>query len=41
MQNNYFVFIKLRVGEYVEYIWECEVFGTKQGEMFGSSGKMS
>ena len=25
MQNNYFVFIKLRVGEYVEYIWECEV----------------
>ena len=33
MQNNYFVFIKLRVGEYVENIWECEVFGTKQGEM--------
>ena len=26
MQNNYFVFIKLRVGEYVENIWECEVF---------------
>ena len=25
MQNNYFDFIKLRVGEYVEYIWECEV----------------
>ena len=22
MQNNYFVFIKLRVGEYVEYIWD-------------------
>ena len=25
MQNNYCDFIKLRVGEYVEYIWECEV----------------
>ena len=24
MQNNYFVFIKLRVGEYVEYIWKTK-----------------
>ena len=24
MQNNFFVFIKLRVGEYVEYIWKTK-----------------